>query len=198
MTSWEEFRRSVTIPGQSRLRPATDASLDAFEKHAGIPLPRSYREFVKVFGACALGRRGVMIAAPRRKRDKHSRFDLISKADQMHGICKASTMPAPDLPQPPDPAQTLRMVFFASDGMNKSFGWDPAEVSVASNHEYAVYSRYSDYEPYTRLASSFEEFVLSFCLGEEVKRWREAGRPVGKKGFDYEPDEDPRLYIAPY
>jgi len=196
MTSWEEFRRSVTIPGQNRFRPATDASLDAFEKHAKIKLPRSYREFVKVFGPCALGGRGVMIAAPQRKRDKRSWIDLYTLADDMHGICSARPIGG-GVPVV-EPERARRLVFFASDGMAKSFGWDPAEVSDASNHEYAVYSRYSDYEPYTRLASSFEEFVLSFCLGEEVKRWREAGRPVGKKGFDYEPDEDPRLYIAPY
>ncbi len=202
MTSWEEFRRSVTIPGRGPgryFRPATDTDLDDFEKHAGIPLPRGYREFTKVFGACELGPLGVLIAKPRRerKRKSSSPTDLTWFADKMHKMVEASTVQIRGEAYAVDPAQSLRLVFFASDSFGDSYGWDPEDVSNLADHEYAVYSRYHDDCPYLRRASSFEEFVLDFCLGESLMRWREAGCPVGENSLDYKSGEDPRLYISP-
>jgi SMI1 / KNR4 family (SUKH-1) len=196
MTNWKDFRNSVAVSGQCRFRPATDAELDAFEGHAGLPLPRSYREFSKVFGACSVGHKGIMIARPDLKK-KRSNLVLAYFAHKMHQIVKASVEVPPGIGLPPavNPAQILRMVFFGRNGCDLWFGLDPEDVLDGPGHEYAVYSRYGENMPYARLASTFEEFILGYCL--DLGRWREAGSPVGKKGLDFEPDDDPRLFITP-
>jgi SMI1 / KNR4 family (SUKH-1) len=197
MTDWKEFRRSVTVSGQRRFRPATDAELDAFEGHAGIPLPRSYREFSKVFGACEVGHKGIMIASPNLKK-KRTNSELTYFADKVHEIIGGIVAEPPGIGLPPaiDPTQSLRMIFFGKDGKSSWFGFDPEDLLDGPDREYAVYSRYGgDDTPYTRRASSFEEFILGYCL--DLDRWRAAGSPVGKVGFDFEPEDDHRLFITP-
>ncbi len=202
MATWSEFRRAVWIPRKGkRFRPSSDADLDAFEEHAGIKLPVSYREFAKIFGACAMmggimGHTEFMFAAPRRKKGPRQLFNLFTFAEDMHEAVEDDTKPIGGKVPASDPAQSLRMVFFCSDGGDGRFGWDPEDVSDAANHEYAVYVRYSCSEPYGRLASSFEEFVLSYCMGDELARWREAGRPVRRKRGDDDRSNDTRIGVG--
>ncbi len=73
------------------------------------------------------------------------------------------------------------MVFFADDHLDGTLGWDPEDVSDAANHEYAVYSRYTEAKPYPRDSLVIQDFVLRYCLGADLKRWHKAGRPVGEK-----------------
>jgi len=200
MGTWSEFRRAVWLPTKGRFRPSSDADLDAFEEHAGIKLPVSYREFAKIFGACAMmggmmGHTEFMFAAPRRKKGPRQRYNLFFLAERLHGLVEADTKPIGGKVRASDPAQSLRMVFFCSDGGDGRFGWDPEDVSDAVNHEYAVYVRYSCGDPYTRLASSFEEFVLSYCTGDQLARWREAGCPVREKRGD-DPKDDKRIRMS--
>ncbi len=60
-------------------------------------------------------------------------------------------------------------MFFAKDITGDTYAWDPGEVTDAETNEYAIYVRCSGYD---RVASSFEEFVMVYCLGEELERWR--------------------------
>jgi hypothetical protein len=192
MMSWEELLRSVTFKKKPRFHPADDDLLDAFESYAGLALPQSYREFVKIFGACEVGRKGIIIAAPQRKRIFDLRYDLTSLAKETHTFIE----PSGQLLSPTEavnPERSHRMVFFADNFHGGRYGWDPEDIGDTAAHEYAVYCRYSESEPYPRVASSFRDFVLGYCLGDDLKRWQEAGCPVGKK-FDFDPDNDPRLF----
>ncbi len=49
------FRHAVRSWDYAVRKTVSDAELDAFEGRAGIKLPRSYREFAKLFGQCELG-----------------------------------------------------------------------------------------------------------------------------------------------
>lgn len=198
MMSWEELHRSVISWKPMRFRPADDEELDAFEAAAGLALPRSYREFVKIFGACEIGSKGINIARPRRKRMPNSRYDLASRAERMHDIVEAFCRSSDSTGRVVHPERSLRMVFFGDNQLGDTFGWDPEDISDAAAHEYAVYSRHIETEPYPRVAFSFQDFVLGYCLGDDLKRWHEAGRPVGEKlRFDCDPKDDPRLFISP-
>ncbi len=56
---------------------------------------------------------------------------------------------------------------------------------------------------YVRLASSLPEFVLGFCLGEELAEWREwaeaGGEPITDEDDDafWDEDADPRILLMP-
>ncbi len=67
-------------------------------------------------------------------------------------------------------------------------------MTDAETNEYAIYVRCSGYD---RVASSFEEFVMVYCLGEELERWRKtqsSGAPVGLKE---DPAGDARILLEP-
>jgi hypothetical protein len=191
MATWEEFRRSVRIATHKKLRPTSDADLDAFEKLAGLKLPPSYRKFAKIFGACVLGRQEYMIAVPSKKmkmKVDRQRFELTTLSQEMHEIVEASTRPVCDKVYAVNPKQSLRMVFFATDGGDATFGWDPEDPSDAADHEYAVYVRYTDSHPYDRLASTFEEFVQEYSVKQDRKR---------RQDLDPSDNDDPRMFLSP-
>ena len=182
MQTWEEFRKKSTrLARDSRRRPAREADLDQFEAATGLKLPESYRGFATTFGPCELGY--YMIAAPQPRMRKVPRgwYDLATLSRELHDNLAESTNSV-------DPARTLRTVFFATDGMSGSYGWDPEEVGDARGHEYAVYVRYTEGRPYERLASSFGEFVQVYCV-EEDRRSRREGR-------NWDAD-DPRIMVTP-
>lgn len=198
MISWEELPRSMTKVTLRRFRPADDKALDALEVTIGLALPRSYREFVKIFGACNIGHKGICIAGPRHKATLGPRSDLAALNEETHEIVVAGCGSSDRTGRGVQRQRALRLVFFADNYLDDTFGWDPEDISDTANHEYAVYSRYTEAKRYPRIASSFADFVLRYCLGADLKRWDKAGRPVGnRKSFDCERRIDPRLFISP-
>lgn len=182
MQTWEEFRKKSTrLARDSRRRPSREADLDQFEAATGLKLPGSYRGFATTFGPCSVGKYMIAAPRPRMRKVSRSRFDLATLSRELHDNLAESRNSV-------DPARTLRTVFFATDGGDGLYGWDPEEVGDARGHEYAVYVRYTEGRPYERLASSFGEFVQVYCV-EEDRRSRREGR-------NWDAD-DPRIMVTP-
>lgn len=194
MADWDELRRAVVYsPTRGRLAPG-DAKLDAFEARHGFKLPASYRSFVKEFGRCELtpelGSGSWKIAAPGVVAEDDG-LDLDRLIEEMSEVVE---MDAEGIPGqgPRDRELAPRMLFFAMDVGGDYYGWDRGEVTEESGPEYAVYARTPTY---VRVASTYGEFLLTYALGKDLARWREAGEPGAEAEF--EAGEDPRIFLQP-
>jgi len=178
VSNWDELVRAIRTPDDSVLRVADDADLDAFETDRGMKLPTSYREFAKQFGRCTLGSGCHEFAIPSVADGDGSRYDLTAFDRQMHGIAVAGIGPSWGTKTP---EIATGLVFFSSDEGGDAYGWYPHEVTDAVGNEYAIYGRFD--ETYKRVASSFAEFVMVHCLGEDLSNWRE--------------DEEAQIFLEP-
>lgn len=172
---WQTLHDSLEIVlrrGSEQVPPPDDAALDLFEREHGTPLPASYREFVKVFGAGELG--GFFrIRSP--GYSERSDASLAAFDRRMHND------DAPDelATQPVERARP--MVYFASVNGGEVVAWDTGDVRSARPREYGVYLRTRD-DRFLFLTGSFSEFVTEVCLtaGLDVA-WRRAGLVVEDK-----------------
>jgi hypothetical protein len=194
MATWNDLRLAVRVsPSRERMNVG-EIELDTFETRHGFKLPASYRSFAKEFGrgelTATMGDGSWMIAVPGVVAEDDY-LDLDRLIGEMSGVVE---MDAGGIPgqEPRDRELAPRMIFFAKDVRGDFYGWDRGEVTEASGPDYAIYARTPTYE---RVASSFEEFLLSYALGEDLARWSEAGEPG--EGTKFEPDEDPRIFLDP-
>lgn len=188
MTTWDKSRHAVRRWDHAVRKTVSDAELDAFEARAGITLPQSYREFAKLFGQCELGGVGsggpYMFLMPLIS-DENENTDL----DSFNNYTQANSREdAEDFSghATENSEVILRLVFFAKDIMGDTYAWAPGEVTDAETKEYAIYVHCSGYD---RVASSFEEFVMVYCLGEELERWRK----MQSSGAAVRSKEDPAV-----
>jgi cell wall assembly regulator SMI1 len=188
MATWDQFREAVSTRGLKG-RPATARDLDAFEAEHGFRLPSRFREFASAFGA---GR-------------------LIYKAGGKEKILDFSVPGGPtvgggrfynieifnnDLRKAGKPTAG-RMVHFAQiesewGGLPAVvFGWDIDEVTVAESHDYAIYRRRPSQKARQRVASTFEEFLVEYCLGKPLAAWIAAGHPPDREIPEEDARDDP-------
>jgi hypothetical protein len=163
---WQSLYDSLEIVlrrGSERVPPPDDASLDQFERVHGAPLPASYREFVKVFGAGELG--GFFrIRAPGYPAGSDASLDGFNR--RMHAGDDAQT------------ERFRRLVYVAGVNGGETVAWDTGDVRSASPHEFGICLRTRD-DKLLELAGSFAEFVMRICLTTGLdEAWRRAGVEV--------------------
>lgn len=204
MGTWDELEQAVTTPSRERRQTSTDAELDAFETERGVKLPGSYREFAKTFGRCQLGRSHYLFAAPEPGGDPDSVTNLAALDEMMRGNAQEEEELVKDNMMPPVAGSEvgMRLVYFASNDRADAYGFDPNEVTDTATVEYAIYSREQDSDRgYVRIASSLPEFVMRFCLGDELAEWRKwvdaGGKTASADDDDDEDDMDPRILLQP-
>src|SRR5262245_37325516 len=154
-TRWETLLKGLEInTSMGELTPELTQALDDFEKSRSVKLPLSYRSYCEVFGAGEFGRQ-FKIAVPGYKGDAtvYSLEELDQGAHELEYTSYAK-----------DVAQYERSIFFCVDILRSHYFFDPAEASDLRNHEYAVYTLFSDFTV-KRTADNFWEFVSDFCLG---------------------------------
>ena len=153
---WRIWYDSLVIDpmyGEPVSKP-TVTQLDQFEQETGFRLPRSYREYIEVFGPGRLFA-DWDIAAPGYGPSWF--FDL-------HGM-QANMVPEERwIRRYPEEHRdrVLRCRYFCSK-YKDAFGWDPAEVCDPEAHEYAVYRIVED-KRVIRVADSFRGFVEDAAL----------------------------------
>ena len=200
MATWDELQRAVR-KGQHPLRTSTDADLDDFEAARGVKLPPSYREFAKLFGRCEMG--SYIFATPLRGDPSESMVNLAYFDRELHGHAESDLMGIAGKVYMPNAEVGPRLVFFASDIGNYSYGFDPTEVTDEQAGESAIYCREDSRRGYVRVASTFPEFVTGFCYRDELETWREWSAAGGEADLkdedddDYDEDEDKRLFLQP-
>jgi hypothetical protein len=140
------------------LPKVTDAALDEFEKKIGVPLPLSYRSFIKLFGPGELAWK-YRIYAPGDPRLN----PFVEIASYNQSIAKDLAKPGfknwKDLPR------LKRMIFFCRTDEAEWIGWDTEDVRDRKKHEYGIYTT-TRHREVKELADSFEDFILNVCLSK--------------------------------
>jgi uncharacterized protein (TIGR02996 family) len=149
---WQEFYDSLLVRpyGWHQTVPKpTVSQLDEFEAATGFRLPRSYREYILVFGPGQL-LTDWDIAAP--GYGGSWSYDLQTMHENL-----SYRHPRTDEQYPVD-----RWRYFCAAYKDR-YCWDPAEVTDPDAHEYAVYHIVEDGRV-MRFADSFRGFVESIAL----------------------------------
>jgi hypothetical protein len=153
---WGEFYGSPIIEpmyGESVPKP-TVAQLDQFEAETGFRLPRSYREYILVFGPGRLVT-DWDIAAPGYGAswfwDLHTMYENMRPEERW--ISR----------HPKEHRDRLRRLRYFCSKYKDAFGWDPAEVCDPAAPEYAVYRTIEDGRV-VRVSDSFRGFVEDAVL----------------------------------
>jgi hypothetical protein len=153
---WHELYRRITFLKGEPVFRCDEAQITEFQNRIGYPLPRSYIDFVALFGPGELAET-FQIAAP--GDDRKSDYDLFTYNDNTH------TARADEVDEySPDPGLFRRFLFFGQDISSNDYAWDPTEVTNVETHEYAIYVKYREWNV-KRLADSFEEFVRDVVFG---------------------------------
>ena len=163
-TNWKRLLKGIEVDTQaygSKLRPVAPKHLDAYEKRIGLKLPRSYRSFCEVFGPGEFAEQfKVAVPGYRGSAKAFSVEDLDSCArdgDEFKIYSK-------------NPEQHARGIYFCIDLAGTSHFFDPAEVTDARNHEYAVWTVSRYYDRLRRRADKFWQFVTEFYLGPKHRQ----------------------------
>jgi uncharacterized protein (TIGR02996 family) len=154
--NWHEFYDSLVIePGDGEPVPKPVVSqLDRFEAEAGFRLPRSYREYILIFGPGLL-LTDWYIAAP--CYGDSWRYDLHMLPENMR---------PPEIwvgRYPSEQQDRVRRCRYFVYGFRGGFGWDPTEVCGLDAREYAIYQLTQDGRV-VRFAESFRGFVENVVL----------------------------------
>jgi hypothetical protein len=165
---WDRLQKQLRISegphAGYKLLPKPDVGvLDAFEKHTGLALPESYRQFVALFGAGELA--GFFrIAAPMPIQDD---YDLNTFNRNLHGEPDERLLAVFG---PPEVLEAF--FFFAATGGDSFFGWKVDEVTDQATHEYAIYE-FPGFPPYRMIAHNFEDFINRYVMQPSTSRkWK--------------------------
>lgn len=175
---WDDFPETVEFTQTNRpMKLPSEKDLYAAEQALGLKLPRSYRSFVKRFGAGALTLEVCpcewQVWAPGNPKnrfnssleERNKSYRAISPADWS----RAST----------EPVRASLLVYFAESPLSlNTYGWDPEDVTDLNAHDYGVYSfnSRSSLKLLPRVAGSFADFIMGYCLDRHP---REVGYSEG-------------------
>jgi hypothetical protein len=177
---WKRLLDRVRIEGQ--LRPVSDAQLDEFETKHQIKLPRSYREFCKVFGPGSLrGQICIHITVPETV-SEHVAAQATKQSIEILNKEIWSTIFLDLDDYCPDPALIRKGLFFGKDIYTHHYFWNPLDITDKANSEFGVYVIFREMKIH-RLADTFESFIYDICLDKGIPNH-------GKL------DEDPPIFEA--
>jgi hypothetical protein len=156
--NWKSFYDSLVIlpnemPPPGNWRP-TCAELDAFESKHGVKLPKSYRDFIEVFGPGRLGR-AIEITAPAYPKAE-SFFELEYRNSRRDDEKWLTDWPEEIRPK------IRRFIYFATYSDEFAIAWDPQDVRHPITHEYAIWEQRPDNTLHFR-GNTFREFVEMLC-----------------------------------
>lgn len=154
IADWERFRHSIHTDmryGERALRRPSDRVLDAFENRQGWKLPKSYRQYIKVFGAGELFERW-RIAAPGNQSWPYWDLDATNGALQLGADQEVYFSES-------DRSILHRLFFFGELSGQDPIGWALCDKTNVKNHEYRIYVRKLD--SLQELASSFRSLIES-------------------------------------
>lgn len=154
---WKSFRDSFATGSRygAPVSKPTRSQLNRLEKTLGVGLPKSYREFIVVFGPGEFSS-SLEVAAPHYENLSSPAFDII-EANRAYKF-EAQQL---RLFQAPDRTIIERLLFFGLLDEKYPVGWDLQEVCNAEDCEYAVYR--VGLNEAERVAESFQQFVQDAC-----------------------------------
>ena len=184
---WAELYASLElreIQGFPLPKP-TDSSLDQYEAKSNFRLPKSYRDFIKVFGPGMLGD-DFTVRAPGYFKptttERSQAFNWWTDLEYFNQSIRKSELIADDgvakaLFQ--DIERIRSCVFFADNTGGEIIGWDPGDLRNGSSYEYGIYILIRHVKQPTLLAVDFSSFITDVCFGT---RYGQIVDPGGEDG----------------
>ena len=149
----------VQDSGDDELVPSpTDEALNHFEADFQMRLPRDYRSFIKLFRPGELAEHYLLFAP---YCIGSSTFDMTQFNNNYRREFDESEVMRDSFV---DPAAIRRLIFFCRTVDNDYYAWDPADGSGKSPYELPIHFLRRLGESTFIIASTFREFVLSYCL----------------------------------
>ena len=153
---WLDFYHTLTIDadcGRPVAKP-TEQQLNEFEQESGFLLPKSYRDFIQIFGPGDF-LLSLEIAAPGYDNLVKEEMDL-KRANKVYRLTsdEMSTLSQHDA------TRANRLYYFGFIYGRDPLGWDITDVMNAENNEYAIYQGFYQHKV---IAVSFQELVLTVC-----------------------------------
>jgi hypothetical protein len=165
--SWKQLLDSVTVEG--RIHPVSAKAIDRFEHAVEVGLPRSYCDFLGVFGPGKLnGRISIDITAPSQSTPSSSSSarSATSSIETLNEDVWSTRFI--DLDEYcADPALIRNGLFFGKDIYTHHYFWNRTEITDKARHEMAIYVIYREWTSY-RLADSFESFIYDICFDKGI------------------------------
>ena len=163
---WAGFAEAVEFTQSKRpMKLQSEKDLDAADQALGLKLPRSYRSFVKRFGAGDLSLEVCpcewTIWAPGNPKNRFN-----SSLEERNKSYRAIS-PGDWSRVSPEPVRASRLVYFADSPLSlNTYGWDTEDVTNPDEPEYGVYAfnSRSILKRLPRVASFFFDFITGYCL----------------------------------
>ncbi len=162
---WKRLQKKLTIKPTygTPVRKPRDSQLDRFEAEYEFKLPKSYREFVKLFGA------GILDGYFRIYSPAHGgtveTLDLVAEWESMRE--NLDWLANETFPE--SSPLLSRAVPFSGTINGDIIVWDPAEKTNSRSHEYTIYIIPRDIgEEITKVADTFREYIEDCCLGDKL------------------------------
>jgi len=188
MQYWTEFAKTIKIIRREDwkyLPPTPLEDLERFEREWDIPLPESYKAFLRVFGPGELAE-VFQIMSPYCP-EKHMDLVGINSNNRQYMLQNPEYI---DDSTPESTAQLKRALRITqSFYTHEIYVFDPLDISDISGNEYAVYYAPGfPSEPLVRVADCFTEFIEEYCLGDRYEQIRECPFPTTPDPDDYPED----------
>ncbi len=164
---WKRLQKKLTIKPTygTPVRKPRDSQLDRFEAEYEFKLPKSYREFVKLFGAGMLD--GYFRIYSPAHGGRVETLDLAAELEEFR--TDGLELFQGEFPKYRD--FIARMIMFSSTINGETVVWDPTEVTNRRNCEYKIYVIPRDIgEEIEHLADTFRDYIEGWCLGQESGR----------------------------
>jgi SMI1 / KNR4 family (SUKH-1) len=181
-TDWLALYNSLEQiePFGSRVLQPTQTMLDEFESSWSFRLPKSYRDFITVFGPGMLGEDfsirapGYWVPPTTPEREAFNwRVDL---AYYNQGIRKSEMTTLFR-----DVEKIKKCVFFAANTGDDHVCWDPDDIRSGNELEYGVYALLRERNGLVLLAENFTSFIIGACFGT---LWDQLVNPGQKVFFE--------------
>lgn len=155
--NWDSFLRSLTIGsryGEPVDKPSID-QLNRFEADLRIKLPKSYREFILVFGPGEFSA-SLEIAAPGYPNLSSPTLDLAT-ANERYRYTPGQSQLFPES----DRAVINRLLFFGLMDGKYPLGWDVQDVCHIGEAEYSIFR--VGLTAIEKTATSFYQLIIETC-----------------------------------
>jgi hypothetical protein len=160
--NWQEFYDSLSHRhgyGAPVPKPTVE-QLDRFEAESGFRLPRSYRDFILVFGPGEFSV-GLRIAAPGYGYVPHPPGVDLLVTSQSYGWSEEDVAQGPVSME--QKAHLLRLFYFGLEDERQWLGWDPKDMQAPEESEYGIYRVEALGFGTELIAKSFRELVEVTC-----------------------------------
>lgn len=160
-TSWNRALKSIKRHRGWHKSVPTDDRLASFGFYFDIRLPPTYQQFTRRVGAGELSGWCEFFSCAQGMSET---WDMFHRNLNHQGFVRQSSKPD---------KRSRHLVVFGKFWSGDEYGWDRREVTKRDGKraaEYAIYSVSRSMDTTVKLAESFPEFIVEYCMGDGLLR----------------------------